>query len=141
MTDNRRQVWIRGSVGLRDLHNLTDFVSSPTIHPLGCVAPRVTGLNLWPAPRMDVVGDLAMPEVDIQALADCVAELPTVAPSLLLTIDVGSSYRDPTCEATILADAHMISIRDPQVPRLRRITDDEQLERIQAVLLARLEGH
>jgi hypothetical protein len=143
MTENWRQVWIRGSVAPAELSALIDLIRPDAplgIHPFSYVRPRTTGLNLWPSPTMDVVGDLALPVFAVKSLALWAGALPRVAPSLLLTIDVGSPFRDPRCEATILVDASSVTILEPQVLRLREITLDEQLERAEAVLLWQLEG-
>lgn len=143
MSEDRRQIWIRGSCPPQDLAALTRLVLAPNaadVHAFACIKPSMDGLNMWPALHMNVVGRLATPDVDIATLAHQAGTLLATAPGLLLTIDVGGPDRDPTCEATILAGDGVIEIREPQIHELRAISRHEYLARIELILLHQLEG-
>lgn len=128
-----RQVWILGSVDEVDLGGLTAMVTPRTragVHPFAYTGPLPTGLNLWPAVTMNVVGDLAKPNVDNHCLKRWAEGLTVMAPSLTIAIHIGSSHRDPTCEATILVSDERAIIMPPTVMRLRPMDRGEQLRRV-----------
>ena len=75
-------------------------VDYSNFHPLSCTRGPC-GLGEWPAPVMNVVGNLAERDYSVEDVAQKLQELAKLAPSLALQVHCGGDYESDRCIATI----------------------------------------
>jgi hypothetical protein len=139
LVDNKRAVWLVGTVSAEDLPALQGLVRTGRnyigFHALCHYGPSLDGLNDWPAQAMDAVGNLAAHGYTVEEIAEVLLWAAAAAPSLALKVHCGGDYEDAGVVATITVAGLEVTIGPPEVPRLRPTSDDERVDRVVHALL------
>ena len=139
LVNNKRTVWLIGTVSAGDLPKLQGFVRTGRdyqgFHALCHYGPSLDGLNDWPAQVMDVVGNLPGHGYTIDEIAEVLLWAAATAPTLCLKVHCGGDYEDREAVATITVADLDVTIGPPEVPRLRSTTDVERVDRVVDALL------
>lgn len=90
--------------------------------------PSLCGLNRWPAPVMNVVGNLAERNYDPDDVAEHLKELVEVAGSMLLKVHCGGDYESLECLATVSVGEGVVVVGKPEVAEVSPL-DDGQVTR------------
>lgn len=137
--DNKRAVWLVGTVSADDLPLLQGFVRTGRgyqgFHALCHYGPSLDGLNDWPALRMDVVGNLPGHGYTIDEIAEVLLWAAAFAPTLTLKVHCGGDHEDPEVVATITVEDLEVTVGPPEIARLRATTDAERVDRVVRALL------
>jgi len=137
--DNKRAVWLVGTVSQEDLSKLRGFVRTghdyQGFHALSHHGPSLDGLNDWPALTMDLVGNLPGHGYTIDEIAEVLLWAAAAAPSLRLKVHCGGDFEDANVAATItVADLDVI-VGPAEVLRLRQTTEIERVDRVVDALM------
>jgi hypothetical protein len=137
--ENKRAVWIVGTVSADELPLLQGFVRAGRdyqgFHALCHFGPSLDGLNDWPAECMDVVGNLPGHGYTIDEIAEVLLWASAAAPTLKLKVHCGGEYEDPEVVATITVEDFEVTVGPPEVPLLRSTSDAERVDRVVHALL------
>ena len=81
----------------------------------------VSGLPQWVRTEIDAVGSLAERDYSAQDVADTLAKLVMVAPSLTLKVHCGEDYEGDKCIATITVALGLIQVGIPEVAEIPQV--------------------
>lgn len=85
----------------------------------------VMGLNGWAAETIDAQGNLAERGYSVQQVADTLATLSKVAPSLRVKVHCGGDYEDTKVVATITLADGLVVVGPPEKADLDEASDAE----------------
>lgn len=85
--------------------------------------PSLCGLNDWPAPEVNRIGNLAERDYSVEQVAEHLRELLTVAGTMLLKVHCGADYEVLDCVATINVGEGIAAIGKPEVAKIEEIPD------------------
>jgi hypothetical protein len=96
----------------------------------------VCGLPNWAREKIDVVGNLAERDFDVDDIRDTLLDLADAAPSLEVKVHVGGDYEAAECVATVTLEAGGSTIGPPEIEEVPAISE----EQMRGGLLAQLSG-
>jgi hypothetical protein len=88
------------------------------------------GLGNWPATRIDVSGNLAERDYDVDDVARQLEKLVKAAPGLRVKVHCGGEREDQTCVATVTLDEEGVRVGPPEIPYVRGASQDEMAGRL-----------
>ncbi len=146
---NWRTVHITGTMSKQDAIAVYEYLGyrdyryrqprDPAIEHFGPLSfnrdsPSVYGLNAWPAPEMDRIGNLAERNYDIKDVVDALRELLPIAGSMLLKVHCGGDHETRTCVATIYVGEGLVAIGKPEVEEIGDISEEQVLTNLYRAL-------
>lgn len=125
---NWRRVHIMGTCNKKDLESLRKALDPgkdyDNFHCLVCGG--LAGLPNWAEENIDVIGNLAERDYNIQDVADQLKLLGGIAPSLIVDIHCGGDYEDEKCIKTVrLHKSGKVEILSPQIDNIATINDKQ----------------
>lgn len=100
--------------------------------------PSLCGINAWPSPTMDAVGNLAERGYDVEDVANHLRELVQIAGSMLLKVHCGGDYESLDCIATVSVGEGVVAVGKPEIEQLKPLSDAQaELNLIRALTAPR----
>lgn len=85
--------------------------------------PSLCGLNDWPAPVVNRIGNLAERGYSVEDVAETLRELLTIAGTMMLKVHCGADWEELDCVATISVGEGLVAVGKPEVARIEEIPD------------------
>ena len=112
--DFSRRGWIARSIPMGPLSFSTSF-------------PGLCGMNDWPALSIRRAGNLAERNYSVKNVADQLAEILPLAPTLLLQVHCGADWESDKCIATVSVGEGLVAAGPPQIATLTGPTEEQIL--------------
>lgn len=103
-----------------DLDNPAHLAQNKKFGPLSCTG-GLCGIGSWPDTSINVVGNLAERDFSEHDVAEHLATLAKVAPSLGVLVHCGGDYEDEKCVATVVLFEGIAVVRPPDIERIGAI--------------------
>lgn len=99
------------------------------------ITQSLAGLGDWPAPQIDVAGNLAERNYSVRDVADALRQIVALAPSARLRVHCGDDWESLIPIATITAADGQVSIGPPAIPALTATPLTIMLDRLTKVII------
>lgn len=135
---NWRTVRIIGKVAQSEVKALKEACTPNEKHEnYHCLSIEegLCGLGDWVDEEMDVGGNLAERNFDVEDVASVLEELVKAAPSMSLKVHCGGDYEDTKCVATITVRDNKVEIGEPEVEFVVGASKDEMTGRLYKAML------
>jgi len=93
------------------------------------------GLGNWVDEMIDVGGNLAERDYDVESVAETLKELVKIAPSMDLKVHCGGEYEDSKCTATVTVRKGKVEIGEPEIDFVKGASKDEMKGRFYTAIL------
>lgn len=87
--------------------------------------PSLAGLGDWVRPQVFAAGNLAERDYDVADVAELLAELAGLAPSLRLKVHCGGDWESTECVATITVRGGGVAVGPAEVLQVAPVTDEQ----------------
>ena len=123
-----RRVKIEGTCHTRDLLKLRNMLDpGRNYENFHCLVHTggICGLPNWAGEQIDVIGNLAERDYGPEDVAEALATIAALCPTLSVLVHVGDHSESSTCVATVMAVNGDVSVGDPQIESIPEITSEQ----------------